>query len=266
MKRPVVPGTPGAGRWRLGLLVVLGAAGCATQSDLQFLRQDLRSVQTQAADAKASLESLRRDVEALRGELEQLRFEAGRSGRTEDVVAHLEALDQKVAALEAALRAGAAPAPATAPGETTPPVAPLPGPDLISRSLDAEIAASGIPEDYRQALGTLRAGQPREAIQKLREFLRRSPRSEWADNAQYWVGEAYYGMRDFNRAILEFNEVLLRYPKGDKVPAALLRQALAFAELGDKVDARLVLQKLVSEHAATPEADLGRQKLAELSS
>ena len=67
-------------------------------------------------------------------------------------------------------------------------------------------------------------------------------------------------------AILEFNEVLLRYPKGDKVPAALLRQALAFAELGDKVDARLVLQKLVSEHGDSPEAEKGRQKLAELSS
>jgi len=70
----------------------------------------------------------------------------------------------------------------------------------------------------------------------------------------------------YPRAILEFNEVLLRYPKGDKVPAALLRQALAFAELGDKVDARLVLQKLVSEHGDSPEAEKGRQKLAELSS
>ena len=60
--------------------------------------------------------------------------------------------------------------------------------------------------------------------------------------------------------------MLLRYPKGDKVPAALLRQALAFAELGDKVDARLVLQKLVSEHGDAPEAEKGRQKLAELSS
>jgi tol-pal system protein YbgF len=136
----------------------------------------------------------------------------------------------------------------------------------VARSLEAEITMAGVPGEYREGLGLLRGGQQREAIQRLREFLRRSPRSELADNAQYWIGEAYYGMRDYNRAILEFNEVLLRYPKGDKVPAALLRQAFAFSDLGDKVDARLVLQKLVSEHGGSPEAELGRQKLAELSS
>jgi len=122
------------------------------------------------------------------------------------------------------------------------------------------------PQEYRDGIEFLRRGDNGGAIQKLREFVRKSPKSEYADDAQYWIGEAYFANRDYNRAILEFNEVLLRYPKGDKVPAALLRQALAFAELGDKVDARLVLQKLVSEHGDSPEAEKGRQKLAELSS
>ena len=246
---------------------LLGAVACATQSDVQFVRQDVRSAQSQAADAKASIDSLRRDVDTLRGEFEQLKFEASKGGRTEDVVAHLEALDARVATLEQTLRGGAVPPGPGAgamPGEAAAPA--LPGPDLVSRSLQAEMSAPAMPEEYRQGLDLLRGGQQRDAIQKLREFLRRSPKSELADNAQYWIGEAYYGMRDFNRAILEFNEVLLRYPKGDKVPAALLRQAFAFADLGDQVDARLVLQKLVSEHGDTPEADLGRQKLTELAS
>jgi tol-pal system protein YbgF len=245
-----------------GALVAL--SGCATQSDMQLVRQDIRAAQTQAADAKAGLDTLRRELEILRGEVEQVRFDLTQAGRSEDVVAHMEALDSRIAAIEHSLRAGVPPVVAPETGEVLPP--PLPGPDLVSQSLEAEIATRGLPEEYRQGLELLRAGQQREAIQRLREFLRRSPRSELADNAQYWIGEAYYAMRDYNRAILEFNEVLLRYPRGDKVPAALLRQAYAFADLGDQVDARLVLQKLVSEHGNTPEADLGRQKLAELSS
>ena len=88
------------------------------------------------------------------------------------------------------------------------------------------------PAEYRDGIDLLRRGDNGGAIQKLREFLRKSPKSDLADDAQYWIGEAYYANRDYNRAILEFNEVLLRYPKGDKVPAALLRQAMAFAELG----------------------------------
>ncbi|MGH7858905.1 MAG: tol-pal system protein YbgF [Candidatus Binatia bacterium] len=240
------------------------AAGCATQSDIQLLRQDVQQARQQAADAQATTVTVRRELETLRGEFEQLRFQAGSSGRAEDLVAHLEALDARVAALEQGMRGGAMPSGTL--GEGGPPAMGPGAPDLVGRGLEAETSAPGATPEYREAVELLRRGSYQEAIPRFREFLRRSPKSDLADNAQYWIGEAYYGMRDYNRAILEFNEVLLRYPKGDKVPAALLRQAFAFADLGDKVDARLVLQKLVSEHGGTPEAEQGRQKLAELSS
>ena len=68
-----------------------------------------------------------------------------------------------------------------------------------------------------------------------------------ADDAQYWIGESHYVQNDYNRAILEFNDVL-SYRRGDRVAAALLRQAQAFLAIGDKTDARLILQKLVSDH------------------
>ena len=55
---------------------------------------------------------------------------------------------------------------------------------------------------------------------------------------------------------MEFNDVL-SYRRGDRVPAALLRQAQAFLALGDKTDARLIVQKLASDYpdaAESPEA------------
>jgi tol-pal system protein YbgF len=156
-------------------------------------------------------------------------------------------------------------APTTPGGEPVPGGVPPPPSAPESAAANIPVPASAPPE-YRDGVDLMRRGDNNGAIQKMREFLRKSPKSDLADDAQYLIGESYYANRDYNRAILEFNEVLLRYPKGDKVPAALLRQALAFAELGDKVDARLVLQKLVSEHGDAPEAEKGRQKLAELSS
>lgn len=237
-------------------------SGCATQSDVQFVRQDVRNAVTQAADAQAKVDGLRRDVEALRGEIEAIKFQAGTGGKTEDLLARIDAIDSRVASIETALRGGAPP-PVAAPGAEPAPGAPT---SPIAANLDAEVLAFNAPAEYREGFDLMRRGDYQTAIQKFREFLRKSPKADLADNAQYWIGEAYYAARDYNRAILEFNEVLLRYPKGDKVPAALLRQAFAFADLGDKVDARLVLQKLVSEHGNTPEAEQGRQKLAELSS
>ena len=57
-------------------------------------------------------------------------------------------------------------------------------------------------------------------------------KSDLADNAQYWIGEAYYSKGDYNRSIIELNEVLLKYPQGDQVPGALLALATSFSELG----------------------------------
>ena len=245
-------------------LAVLGAtaAGCATQADVQFVRDDVSEGRKQSADAKAMVDSLKVDVETLRGEFEALKVQNAGDGKLDDLMHRLDALDARIAAIEQSR--GPLTGTQAAGGEAAAAVAPTPG-GPEGPLAGVPIPASA-PEEYRDGIELLRRGDNGGAIQKLREFLRKSPKSDLADDAQYWIGEAYFANRDYNRAILEFNEVLLRYPKGDKVPAALLRQAMAFAELGDKVDARLVLQKLVSEHGDSPEAEKGRQKLAELSS
>ncbi len=237
----------------LGSLLAAGVCGCATQSDLQIVRQESREARTQAADAKSLVEGMKVDLDSVRGQFEQLKFQSESGGKLQEMMRRLDALDQRVAALE---QSRAAAVPGMLGGE--------PGAGGQAPA-EVETVPASAPAEYKQGLEALRSADYQGAIQKLREFLRKSPKSELADNAQYWIGEAFYAQRDFNRAILEFNEVLLRYPKGDKVPAALLRQASAFTELGDKVDARLVLQKLTSEHADAPEAEKGRQKLAELS-
>ena len=254
---------------RFALLVALGVAGgCATQADIQLVRDEAQAARRQAADAKSLVDGVRIDVQSLRGEIETMKVQGGGGAKLSELQSRLDALDSRIAALSQAPppAAGATGMPSATGGEMPPATGAAPPPAVMG---DNPIAAAqvpaGAPADFRDGMETLRRGDDQGAIQKFREFLRKAPKSDYADDAQYWIGEAYFASKDYNRAILEFNEVLLRYPKGDKVPAALLRQALAFAELGDKVDARLVLQKLVSEHGDAPEAERGRQKLAELS-
>ncbi|MGH7805240.1 MAG: tol-pal system protein YbgF [Candidatus Binatia bacterium] len=241
-----------------GLTLLVGG-GCATQSDVQGVQREGREVRTLVADQGANVETLKREVDSLRGEVEAFRFQSGGSGsQLEQVQRRLDAMEARLASIEMMARGGVPMATGTPGMDAT-------GLPPTGAGGEAEIAvAADAPAEVRDGAEMLRQGDSQGAIQKFREFLRQQPKSPHADDAQYLIGEAYYRSRDFNRAILEFNEVLLRYPKGDRVPAALLRQAFAFAELGDKVDARLVLQKLLSEHATTPEAEKGRQKLAEL--
>ena len=233
------------------------------------------------ADQQVAVEGLRRRLDILRNEM----GEGGRRGaggtpsdarqQVADLEARLTALEQGRAAVvptppsSTLLPPAEQPVVGSRPPEVpVPPVAPTPTrpPTAQEAALSKEEAAlQGRGDaDYREAIGLIRQGQCSQAVPKLRDFIRKNSKSDFADNAQYLIGSCYYGQRDYNRAIIELNEVLLKYPKADKVPPALLMLADAFADSGDKIDARLILQKLIADHGKSEEADKARQKLQAL--
>ena len=95
---------------------------------------------------------------------------------------------------------------------------------------------------YKDAYETFQKGDLEGARRKFEAFLKQYPHTELSDNAQFWIGETYYLKKDFEKAILEYEKAIVKYPEGDKTPAALFKQALAFLELGDKTNARNLLR------------------------
>jgi tol-pal system protein YbgF len=232
-------------------------------------------------------------MDRVRGDMDVLRERVDRSVKTRPTTpsvssTYVQGLEERINTLEhqLALRREApassptAPAPASTPtviptvpatSETpqiaaVPPSGPTPPPVLSLPFEDEILLAKETPEaqeDYRGAWQSLNGQQYDKAIQQFRTFQRKNPNSELADDAQYWIGESYFTRRDYNRAILEYNDVL-KYRKGDKVPAALLRQSQAFVEIGDKTDARLILQKLINDYPNSKQAKDAREKLQNL--
>ena len=260
----------------LGLLLSLAAAGCATRADLLQVKQDQRETRALVADQQVAIDGLRRRIEILRGEVGD--GSGRRAPLPSDVQQRLNDLEARLAVLEQGRSAPptstepppnpdrplAEPTrvPVTPPTPTTP-RAMSPQEAEIDKE-EAQLQGTKVDGDYREALQLIRQNQCDQAVPKLRDFIRRNPKADLADNAQYWIGSCYYMQRDYNRAIIELNEVLLKYPKADKVPAALLMLADAFADSGDKIDARLILQKLISDHPRAEETERGRQKLQSL--
>jgi tol-pal system protein YbgF len=91
--------------------------------------------------------------------------------------------------------------------------------------------------------------------------LKRYPKSDNADNAQFWIGEIYYRQKWYETAILEYQKVIENYPKGNKVQASLLKQGFAFFNLEDTANARLILMELVRKYPKSNEAVIAREKL-----
>jgi len=114
---------------------------------------------------------------------------------------------------------------------------------------------------YDHAYLDLTRGNYSLAVMGFREFLKRAPASELADNAQYWVGEAFYAQRDFDQAVQEFLKVKEGYPRGDKLPAALLKVGYSFIQLGDRASARRYLKQVTDQFPNSDEAGLAKSKL-----
>jgi tol-pal system protein YbgF len=117
---------------------------------------------------------------------------------------------------------------------------------------------------YNAALGAYKEDKFEESVASFKDFLKKYPRSDLADNAHFWIGESYMGMKRYEQAILAFQEVIKNYPKGNKVPGALLKQAMAFLEIKDKTSSSLLFKKIIRNYPNSDEAKIAQAKLKTL--
>jgi tol-pal system protein YbgF len=116
---------------------------------------------------------------------------------------------------------------------------------------------------YRDALEALRAGHHAAALAGFRRFIDRNPVHDYADNAQYWIGECYYDLHQYQAATREFRAVIERYPHGNKVPDAMLKLAFSHLAMGQSGDGQQVLEALVRAYPKHTSAGLATARLSE---
>ncbi|HLD30194.1 MAG TPA: tol-pal system protein YbgF [bacterium] len=148
--------------------------------------------------------------------------------------------------------------------------------EMVSKPMEGERAAlvkeresipetrgvpTGVGDLYRDAYETFQRGNLEEARRRFEAFLKQYPNTELSDNAQFWIGETYYLKKDYEKAILEYEKAITKYPEGDKISAALFKQALAFSELGDKTNARSLLRKLIERYPHSDQAEMAKKRL-----
>jgi tol-pal system protein YbgF len=115
---------------------------------------------------------------------------------------------------------------------------------------------------YREALEILRGGHPEAARVGFRRFLDANPQHDYADNAQYWIGECDYAAGNLGAAARSFRTVVERYPRGNKVPDAMLKLGFTLQALGDDGAGRAVLESLTRAFPRHEAARLAAARLA----
>ncbi|MCF6217151.1 MAG: tol-pal system protein YbgF [Gammaproteobacteria bacterium] len=133
----------------------------------------------------------------------------------------------------------------------------------------ADLAAAKPPEpinplqeqsDYQKALDLLMAGNYEQSITAFSSFLQRYPTGEYQQNAQYWLGEAYYVSRLFDQAIESFSQVIAD-KSARKRPDAMLKSGYSLYEQKRWGECREILQQLINEYPQSAAAGLAEQRI-----
>ncbi len=100
------------------------------------------------------------------------------------------------------------------------------------------------------------------AISSFQTFINDYPASASAASAQYWIGLAYYNLRDLKSAFTAQQNLIKNYPDSPKVPDAMLAIAGIQAEQGGTAASRITLEDIVARYPGSEAAGKARQRLA----
>lgn len=272
-----------------------GAEAPVVRPNLTANRPDTRAL----LDMFASLESLRLEISTLRGAIEVQahnierlqqkqrelyldidrrlqRLEAQPAGATAGLDLGAGSLNAADAELSAEAAPGAVPPPArpeaalatsAAPQSAQPPVDPEAAPPPATTP-DQQAEAERPPPDpvraragYQRAFQLLKGAQYSQALAAFTQFLADYPDSAFSDNAQYWLAETHYVMRDYAAAIEAYQALLGAYPDSQKIAHAWLKIGYSQAELGQDALARETLEKVITLYPGTTVARLADERL-----
>ena len=115
---------------------------------------------------------------------------------------------------------------------------------------------------YEVALNQFKAANYQAAIASFQGFVATYPQSLLLPSAQYWIGNAYYTLRDYKVAITTQQKLVATWPDHAKAPDALLNIATSQSETGDVRASRETLQALIKKYPTSPAAEQAKQRLA----
>ena len=247
----------------LSMFFIVGSPVFAAEKDvisMMSVKQRLERMERMVGSELLMYQS--QQIEALQEEASALREQLDQQGYELETIKQRQRslytdMDRRINAVETTAPASGLSAPVPAPG------------GVVVPSLNNNTAViSGSPatdnsgkSDYDKAFALLKEGRYKQAIVAFDLFLKKYPSSQYADNAQYWLGEANYAYRQYRQALSEFQGLIAKYPDSPKVKGARLKIAYVYYEMKNWSAARETLQQIIKLFPDTNLAKKANERL-----
>jgi tol-pal system protein YbgF len=223
-----------------------GAGGSTPASAQGQLFMQLQQMQDQLSRQQGIIEELQNDVSRMK----------------QESLERYQDLDRRI-------NSGAAPA--ATPDNSSGGGASNAAPNAAAGAAAQQSAASSEPGDpakeklyYDAAFDLIKQKDFDKASQAFNAFLRKYPNSQYAGNAQYWLGEVNLAKGDLQGASQAFAQVSQKYPKHSKVPDSLYKLADVERRMGHTDKVKGILQQVITQYPGTSAAQLAQRDLQKL--
>ena len=121
-----------------------------------------------------------------------------------------------------------------------------------------------IPEDraFEAAYALYKSGNNANAVKAFQDFIRKYPDSVHVPNANYWLGNAQFAMKDYKGALGTYESFIKDSADSPKVPEVLYGIARCQQGLKQPVAARKTLKKIVAKYPSSEAAAKAKKQLA----
>ncbi len=201
------------------------------------------ALQTRMDDLEAAARSRNAQIETLAHDAALARKDAA------DAKAHAQALEARLAKIEARLGVGAEGA-APAAGAPTGVLGTLPAQSAPGRSAQAAPAAGNADDAFHQAKQLLLDGQYAAAANAFQNFVGAYGDDANAPEARYWLGETLFIRGLYSDAAAAYIGAVRGWPKTSWAPDAVIKLARALTALNKAPDACRTLDELKRRYPA----------------
>jgi tol-pal system protein YbgF len=260
-------------------------SACASQNDLNYvqgevsqLKQESKVIKQQSAGSYSEITQYREELASLHGKVDEMQYDYRASKKRLDMedsllVRKTDDLETRIARIEqylgienagktkpsvpkivsppstASISSTASGKPADQPKE----VSPIPTPGTVSPATGEALLNEGLIKMKKEDFAGAR--------ESFNAFMTANPKSPKVADAQFYLAESYFNEKWYEKAILEYQIVIARYTKSSKRPAALYKQGLSFAKIGDEANAKARYKDVVNLYPQSPEAKLAQKNL-----
>lgn len=246
----------------LPIICILALTGCVTDEEATKIHGSMTSLQGDfyqfKQDTDARLAKIEREQENLSKQVVTMYSSVdGRDEKIRNIMGKLDELEYQIKTSGVEPRTTGA----TKRGGEQPHITTTPESKKTTTKTPPAKTDERYEEAYKEAFDSFQRGQYETAIAKFTTFSETYSGTPLASNAFYWIGESYMNLKNYDKAILYFQEVIDKYPKSEKAPRALLSQAEAFRLTNDKKSSATLLKRIIELYPKSEEAIIAERKL-----